>query len=214
MIDLISKILTNVLTALYQPFWFSVLLSVLFMFFWLYSYEEIGSECVHQRGYKQSIKTWLHTFKTSSTFRRIFYLTFYTTMILFRTLLNRNLWLNPLSDVMGGWWIYDSSGELTTECIENVMLMVPFTVLLMWAAKDKLLGSGTVKLPTVLWQSVKITFLFSFTIEFLQLFLRLGTWQLSDVFYNVLGGLIGGLLYWIMWRVKHKDEVKHRGEKA
>lgn len=193
------------------------------MFFWLYSREEYANEteeeCVHPRGYKQSIKTWLHTFKTSSTFRRIFYLTFYTTMILFRTLLNRNLWLNPLSDVMGGWWIFDSNGELTTEPIENLMLLIPFTVLLMWAlranetAREKVFKNG-VKLTTVLWQSVKITFLFSFAIEFLQLFLRLGTWQLSDVFYNVFGGLVGGLVYWITWRVKHKDEVKHRGEKA
>lgn len=112
-------------------------------------------------------------------------------------------------------------GELTTEPIENLMLMVPFTVLLLWAAKDKLLldkgtkengqigeSGSTVKLTTVLWQSVKITFLFSVCIEFLQLFLRLGTFQLSDIVYNTLGGLIGGLVYWIMWR------VKHRGEKA
>ena len=30
--QIISKIITNVLTALYQPFWFAVILSVLFMF--------------------------------------------------------------------------------------------------------------------------------------------------------------------------------------
>lgn len=27
-------------------------------------------------------------------------------MILFRTLLNRTIWLNPLSNVIGDWWIY------------------------------------------------------------------------------------------------------------
>ncbi|MFR8725087.1 MAG: VanZ family protein [Mediterraneibacter faecis] len=37
----------------------------------------------------------------------------------------------------------------------------------------------------------------SFTIEMLQLFLRLGTWQLSDIFYNTIGGGIGGLLYYV-----------------
>lgn len=181
------------------------------MFFYLYAKEH---------GWKESIRIWISKFKTSSYFRRVFLLVFYTTMILFRTLLNRNLWLNPLSDVMGGWWLWED-GELTTEPIENLMLMVPFTVLLLWAAKDKLLldkgtkengqigeSGSTVKLTTVLWQSVKITFLFSVCIEFLQLFLRLGTFQLSDIVYNTLGGLIGGLVYWIMWR------VKHRGEKA
>lgn len=45
-------------------------------------------------------------------------------------------------------------------------------------------------------------FLFSLTIEFLQLFLRLGTFQLSDLCYNTLGGAIGGVLYWMGWKVK------------
>ncbi|MCD8118513.1 MAG: VanZ family protein [Lachnospiraceae bacterium] len=161
-----------------------------------------------EHGWKRSIRNWISKFKDSSYFRRMFILAFYTTMILFRTLLNRDLWMNPLSDVMGSWWIYDSNGELTTEPIENLMLFIPFSVLLMWAlsanetARRRVFKKG-VKLTTVLWQSVKITFLFSFDIEFLQLFLRLGTWQLSDVFYNVLGGFIGGFVYWIMWKVKH-----------
>lgn len=47
-----------------------------------------------------------------------------------------------------------------------------------------------------------LAFLFSLTIEFLQLFLRLGTFQLSDLCYNTLGGAIGGVLYWMGWKVK------------
>ena len=57
-------------------------------------------------------------------------MTFVISMILFRTLLNRNLWMNPLSKVMGGWGIWETvNGEqkLTTECIENVIMMVPFS---------------------------------------------------------------------------------------
>lgn len=38
--------------------------------------------------------------------------------------------------------------------------------------------------------------------DFLQLFLRLGTFQLSDLCYNTLGGAIGGVLYWMGWKVK------------
>ena len=37
-IDLLGKILTNILTALYEPFGFSLLLSFLAMFFYLYAY--------------------------------------------------------------------------------------------------------------------------------------------------------------------------------
>ena len=47
-------------------------------------------------------------------------------MILFRTLLNRNLWLNPLS-IKGGWGIWETvNGErtLTTECIHHIAIIV------------------------------------------------------------------------------------------
>ena len=60
-----------------------------------------------------------------SIFRKLFILFFFTVMILFRTFLNRNMWANPLSDVMGGWWIWeDVNGEqkLATECFENLEL--------------------------------------------------------------------------------------------
>ena len=124
----------------------------------------------------------------------MFLLAFVTSMILFRTLLNRNLWLNPLSDVMGGWGIWETvNGEqkLTTECIENVIMMVPFSAIVMWTFGKKI-GNSWKK---ILWQSGKIAFVFSTSIEMLQLLLRLGTFQLSDIFYNKVGGVIGGLMY-------------------
>ena len=119
----------------------------------------------------------------------------YTSGILFRTLLNRNLWLNPLSNVMGGWGIWETmNGEqkLTTECIENVIMMVPFTSMVIWTFQEKV-GSSWKK---ILWYSGKIAFIFSISIEVLQLFLRLGTFQLSDLFYNTVGGVVGGLVYY------------------
>lgn len=52
--------------------------------------------------------------------------------------------------------------------------------------------------------STKVAFLFSLTIEFLQLFLRLGTFQLSDLCYNTLGGAMGGVLYWMGWKIQKR----------
>ena len=93
---------------------------------------------------------------------------------------------------------------LTTECFENIALMLPFTFLLMWTAKEKLLKAKgrQICFTNILWYSTKVAFLFSLTIEFLQLFLRLGTFQLSDLCYNTLGGAIGGVsyIYPILWR--------------
>ena len=105
--------------------------------------------------------------------------------------------MNPLSDVMGGWGIWKTvNGEkqLTTECIENLMLFIPFTVLFFWTVRDKVTEKMT--FCGTVWKGLKITFLFSLSIEFLQLFLRLGTFQFSDLFYNTLGGGVGGLIYW------------------
>ena len=116
--------------------------------------------------------------------------------------------MNPLSDVMGGWWIWSTQADgtvtLTTECFENIALMLPFTFLLMWTAKEKLLKAKgrQICFTSILWYSTKVAFLFSLTIEFLQLFLRLGTFQLSDLCYNTLGGAVGGVLYWMGWKGK------------
>ena len=144
-IDLLGKILTNILTALYEPFGFSILLS----------------------------------------------------------LLNRQLWMNPLSDVMGGWGIWETvNGEqkLTTECIEKVIMMVPFSAVVMWTFEEKI-GNGWKK---ILWQSGKIAFIFSISIEMLQLLLRLGTFQLSDIFYNTVGGALGGLLHYVVIKARKR----------
>ena len=197
MVDIIKNIITNVLTALYQPFGFSVLLAVLFMFLYLYAMEY---------GWKESWLKWWRAFRTDVAFRRTFFLAFYTAMILFRTLLNRNLWMNPLSDVMGGWFLHNEKGERSTEPIENLMLFIPFVVLLLWSFRDKLLGENHHSAARILWQSVKVTFAFSLGIEFAQLFLRLGTFQLADLFYNTLGGLLGGVVYAVLdWNhYRHK----------
>jgi len=195
MIEIMKRIIENVLTALYQPFGFSVFMAVLAMFFYMF---------VMEYGLKTLVQRWLNEFKTSSRFRRVFILVFYIAMILFRTLLNRDMWRNPLSNVIGVWGLYNQNGELTTEAIENLALFIPFTVLLLWSFREKFLGEGAKFLRTI-WQSVKIVFLFSLTIEFLQLFLRLGTFQLSDLFYNTLGGLVGGLIYWIGYRITHRN---------
>ena len=154
-IDLLGKIITNILTALYEPFGFSLLLSFLAMFFYLYAYEPSAAG----KGWKNAIVTWYQKFKESVFFRRLFFLAFVTSLILFRTLLNRNLWMNPLSDVMGGWGIWETvNGEqkLTTECIENVIMMVPFSAVVMWTFEEKI-GNSWKK---ILWYSGKSIYLF------------------------------------------------------
>lgn len=155
------------------------------------------------KGWKNAIVTWYQKFKESVFFRKLFFLAFVNSLILFRTLLNRQLWMNPLSDVMGGWGIWEtvnSEQKLTTECIENLIMMVPFSAVVMWTFREKI-GSGWKK---ILCNSGKIAFIFSISIEMLQLLLRLGTFQLSDIFYNTVGGVLGGLMYCAVMKVRKR----------
>ena len=200
--EIITKIIKEVLTALYQPFGAAVLMAFVSMFVFLYAKEH---------GWKKSslIKnifgTLFRNFKESSTFRRAFLLVFYSTMILFRTILNRDIWFNPLGDIMGGWGFHYADGTLSTEPIENFMLFMPFAVLLLWAFKDEILGSD-VRPGKILWKSTVVVGIFSFGIEFSQLLFHLGTFQISDLVYNTLGGTVGGAVYYVIYRVRHKGE--------
>ena len=111
--------------------------------------------------------------------------------------------MNPLSDVMDGWGIWETvNGEqkLTTECIENVIMMVPFSAVVMWTFGEKI-GNGWKK---ILWKSGKMAFIFSVTIEMLQLLLRLGTFQVSDIVYNTFGGMLGGLMYCAVMKARKR----------
>lgn len=196
MIEILKLVISDSLTALYQPFWFAVILSALFMFVWM-QYSSL----------RAALKQWLFWYRTSKEFRKMFVLVFYTVMILFRTLLNRTMWANPVSNVIGIWGLYkQSDGEkvLTTEVLENLALFIPFSFFLLWNYQDKLL-SNDLRFSKFIFLSVKVTFGFSFVIEMLQLFLRLGTWQLSDLFYNTLGGAIGGVIYYLFVVNRNKE---------
>ena len=192
--DIIRKVLTEVLDTMYQQFWPSVILTILIMFFVMYAGE---------KGWKQIVKKWIENFKTNQDFRKQTILIFYVTMILFRTVLNRNVWRAPLSNVLGTWWFYYEDGTVSTEAAQNLVLFIPFIFLLFWALCKEIF-KGKVTFCRVLGKAFIVSLCFTLSIEFAQLFLRLGTFQLSDIFYNTLGGLIGGLIYWLAYKISHR----------
>jgi len=78
--------------------------------------------------------------------------------------------------------------------------MVPFSSVVMWTFEEKIDNDW----KKILWQSGKIAFIFSVSIEMLQLLLRLGTFQLSDILYNTVGGLLGGLMYCAVMKARKR----------
>lgn len=189
--EVLSAIITNVLTALYQPFWFALLTAFFFMYFYLFATTEEKTG----NGFMNAIKVWFIWFKKDNAFRLVFLLAFYTMLILARTLINRDMWLNPLEEVLGSWGIYKrnlATGEMvfTTEAIENIILFSPFSYLFM-LVKSNIEQSNPKLIRSMILSTMRIVTIFSFVIEFLQLFLRVGSFQLSDLFYNFVGGLLG-----------------------
>ena len=207
-IEIFNKIFYSVLLALYQPFWNAILLAFLVMFLYLYAKEH---EWKKNNLLRNMFATWWETFKISSNFRRTFLLAFYTAMILLKTVLNRAIWPDPLEKIFGGWGLYEN-GQFTTESIENFILFVPFSSLLLWAFQKELLGeSKRIWFGKTVWQVTKIVAVFSFMIEFAQLLFHLGTFQISDLTYNTLGGAVGGVIYYIGYKIisrKKKQKMK------
>ena len=156
--------------------------------------------------------TWWRAFRSSSNFRRTFLLAFYTAMILLRTVLNREIWFDPLGKLFGGWGLYEE-GQFTTESIENFMLFVPFSILLLWTFQKELLDeSENIRFGKTVWEATKVVAVFSFLIEFTQLLFHLGTFQISDLVYNTLGGAVGGVIYYLRYCRKRKNKMRNRGQ--
>ena len=71
---------------------------------------------------------------------------------------------------------------------------MPYIILMFWNFEEKIFGKK-VYIGKIILKSIQIAFLSSLTIELLQLFLRLGT---SDLFFNTIGGLTGGIIYFLV----------------
>lgn len=102
---------------------------------------------------------------------------------------------DPLSNVLGDWWILDTSFIMYVNFspIINILLTLPLGALLILIIRQ-FFGKVYSDKKTVLL-STSVSLGLSLIIELTQLIFKLGTFQLSDLTYNTLGGLIGALLF-------------------
>lgn len=192
MYAIVDKICVNIISTLYQYLFVSIVMAALFMLLYT-EWKKVGLKAVFYN--------WIDAFKKSKEYRRIYALTVYTCLILFRTIFCRQIWGNPISNVLGNWSLQFSDGTLSTELIENIFLFIPFSIFALWALKDKILKAKTGFLQ-ICYRAIMISFLFSLGIELCQIILRVGTFQISDLVTNTVGGLIGGIIYWGYYKLK------------
>ena len=126
-----------------------------------------------------------------------------------RTVLGRNAWVNPWSDVLGKWSIFMEDGSLNVDFIENIMLFVPLGFMYNLTYDDSVFlrtseHMSESDINTKSYSNNKIntvkktlfgSLFFSVLIECTQLMLKVGVFQLSDIFCNTVGGVIGAIVY-------------------
>lgn len=117
----------------------------------------------------------------------------YVVLLLYTTLIGREH-TNPLHAVFEGWLPfrrYDGTWNLDT--IYNIFLLTPITFLI-----SKVFIIKTKK--DIFLKIVGLAFVISLFIEINQLLFQVGTFQISDLIYNTLSGLIGNILFKIMYK--------------
>lgn len=165
------------------------------------------------------ILAWGRTRLTTGRVVSLLLLLTVTFMIIFKTIIFREPWEDPLNKLMEGWWIWnvhaDGRRTLTAECFENIIMTIPFGFFFLMERhcsmrsrrSGKTSGRSSYRRPgrtsgaAGLWDSLRLSleaaFSLSLCVEFMQTVLRLGTFQFADLFYNTLGGGLGGLAFWI-----------------
>lgn len=96
---------------------------------------------------------------------------------------------DPFAKVWGGWGITDQTYYYELSSIFNVIIFLPLCTLLFLFLKTVLQKDPDIKKLTAI--SAGTGFLISCMIEGLQIILRAGTFQVSDLFYNTLGAVLG-----------------------
>lgn len=121
----------------------------------------------------------------------------YISFILQKTLLNRTFGSNnnlELTLTIPNILEMSNSKE-NIEAVENLIFFIPYTFFLF--------QSFSLKKFKDIKNTLILSFLTSLVIEVLQLLTTLGAFQLSDLLYNTLGGVIGYIIYRII-NIKNK----------
>ncbi len=126
----------------------------------------------------------------------VFFTSFYFSLIIHLTFITRvGIKLDPLSNVFGGWGIWQSEFYVYFTNIENICMFIPFPILITLLIQQ----IKSVHLSNKQISKIGLcSFFASVLIEVFQIITRLGTFQFSDIVYNTLGGLLGAVIFVII----------------
>lgn len=190
-----QAIVNDIFYSIYQYFGFGIVFAVITM---------IALPEIKRKGIKMSMKGMRDALKSDKNYRNCFFFFIYFFMVLSRTLICRNIWQCPWENIIGEWGLYTSEGEINLEGLENLVLFIPLATFGLFSEFRILAGLSS-------WQLFKFvlkgSFLFTLFIECCQLFLRLGTFQLSDIAQNTAGGAIGWGIHWGAKKIQKRRKL-------
>lgn len=126
-------------------------------------------------------------------------LSLYLILLLQMTLIGRSH-TDPLSAVFTGWLPFKRyDGTWNIDTIYNIFLLTPLTFFL-----GKSFPHITKK--NLFKKMILISFGISFFIEINQLIFAIGTFQVSDLVYNTISGVIGGVIYKMSYKITSEQE--------
>lgn len=196
----LKNVITEILKIVYEKAGAALIFAVLAM-----SLKQYISVC----GMKV-FKKLFDDFRHDKHFRYQFFFFFYSFFILLQTILCRSIYATTFSNVLGSWSAFNDDGTVNVDVFENIIMFIPLIVLL-FAAFPRTLSYKCKRKIDGLINIISRAFFYSFfvsvCIEFTQMFFKLGTFQLSDMAYNSLGGIIGGVIYYILAKLTKKKSV-------
>lgn len=124
-------------------------------------------------------------------FARIIFLA-YTFLVLGLTIFFRTKRQEPLAIVWKGWTFHREQGRIDLNPLLNILMLIPFTFFLFAGFRKLSKKSSGI---AVIGKAALLSFCFSLFIELMQIVTRLGTFQVSDLTYNTLSGVIGSAIF-------------------
>lgn len=185
--EYVKQIIQDLLTMLYQYLGISIICSVLFLLVWKQADETSWSSIWNK------LKALLHDHRWKKRFLLILYVIF----VLQRTIFNRGPWGNPLENVLGNWWFLNDD-IFNCEVAENILMFIPLYPIVKICENE----NSIAHIKYGRWDIIMLPFICSLSIEMIQLLFRVGSFQLSDIFYNTIGGILGGLFMHIWHKLK------------
>lgn len=108
--------------------------------------------------------------------------------------------VDSTAHIFDGWFVRETGYFFDILAFQNVFLFTPFAVCLaLFVLKYKQCSNKSIVLICTL-----MSFAMSLVIELIQLVTCIGTFQISDLVYNTLGGLIGAVIVLVVKMIYKK----------